>query len=76
MAVSVLLASDNSQLATTTTDAQGDYTVMVTAPGPAIDLYVKGSVATYLDTYFYPARPGRRSVRKPWSSLASAGRPR
>ena len=73
VAVSVLLASDNSQLATATTDALGDYTVMVTAPGPAIDLYVKGSVATYLDTYFYPARPPSASTTADLDMLDPAG---
>jgi hypothetical protein len=36
------------------TDANGNYTLVVPTNGQPLDGYVKGTLATYLDTYLYP----------------------
>lgn len=46
--------SDDSEVATATTGADGTYTLSVTTGGAAVDGYVKASLATYTDTYLYP----------------------
>ncbi len=42
---------------TTTSDAQGLYSVMVATSGVPVDGYVHGTKATYIDSYLYPPAP-------------------
>jgi len=49
--------SDDSEVATATTGADGTYTLTITTNGVAVDAYVKTTLATYLDTYLYPPAP-------------------
>jgi hypothetical protein len=49
--------ADATAVATTMTDASGNYTLMIATEGKPLDGYVKGSIATYMDTYLYPPSP-------------------
>jgi hypothetical protein len=44
-------------LATTTSGADGTYSVTIETGGVGVDGYLKGTSATRLDTYLYPPRP-------------------
>jgi hypothetical protein len=48
---------DATAVATTMTDASGNYTLMIPTMGRPLEGYVKGTLATYMDTYLYPPRP-------------------
>lgn len=50
-------ADESTALATTTTDANGDYSITVQTMGESIDGYLKATRAGYLDTYLYPPYP-------------------
>ncbi|HUJ60763.1 MAG TPA: hypothetical protein VLX92_19810 [Kofleriaceae bacterium] len=50
-------SDETTALATATTDAQGNYTLAITTHGAPVDLFVKASKASYMDTYLYPAAP-------------------
>lgn len=47
----------STPLATTTSGADGAYSLTLTTDGTAIDGYLKGTSATRLDTYLYPPKP-------------------
>ena len=49
--------SDSSPVATTTTDASGNYTLTITTNGQALDGYVKATSPGLIDTYLYPPYP-------------------
>lgn len=49
--------NDSTPVATTTTDANGAYTLVIETGGNALDGYLKATLATYLDTYLYPPEP-------------------
>jgi hypothetical protein len=51
------VGNDSTPLATTTSGANGDYSLMLTTDGTAINGYLKGTSATRLDTYLYPPKP-------------------
>jgi hypothetical protein len=55
--LSAYRSSDDSLLATTTSDAAGMYSLTITTTGQGLDGYVKASNTGYVDTYFYPAGP-------------------
>jgi hypothetical protein len=48
---------ESAPLATTTSGANGDYSLTLTTDGTAINGYLKGTSATRLDTYLYPPKP-------------------
>jgi hypothetical protein len=48
---------ETTPLATTTSGANGDYSLTLTTDGTAINGYLKGTSATRLDTYLYPPKP-------------------
>jgi len=50
-------ADENTPVATTTSDAQGNYTLVVTTNGMALDGYIKATGNNLLDTYLYPPAP-------------------
>ncbi len=50
-------SSGGGALATTTSAADGTYSLTLETGGVAIDGYLKGTSATRLDTYLYPPRP-------------------
>lgn len=41
-------------VAMTTTDASGNYSLVIETGGMALDGYLKGTLATYMDSYLYP----------------------
>lgn len=47
-------SDESTPLATATSDAQGNYTLVIPTGGQALDGYIKGTLATYLDSYLYP----------------------
>ena len=47
----------NTAVATTMTDAQGMYSIMIPTGGVAVDGYLKATLASFLDTYLYPPKP-------------------
>jgi hypothetical protein len=49
--------NDSTPVATTTTDANGKYALVVTTNGQALDGYLKATLGSYLDTYLYPPAP-------------------
>jgi len=55
--VAAFKASDDSMVAMTTSDAQGNYTLTITTNGVALDGYLKATNTGYLDTYLYPPKP-------------------
>lgn len=55
--VSAYRTGNDTPVAMTTTDAQGNYSLVVPTNGQALDGYLKGTLATYLDTYLYPPAP-------------------
>lgn len=50
-------SDETTALATTTTDAQGNFTLVVPTGGEAIDGYLKATKAGYKETYLYPPAP-------------------
>lgn len=55
VAVAVYAVSDEATpLATTTSDAQGNFTLTVPTGGAPLDAFVKATKASYLDIYLYP----------------------
>jgi hypothetical protein len=48
-------SSDNMQVATATSDAQGKYSLAISAT--PLDGYLKATKSGYTDTYYYPAAP-------------------
>lgn len=48
---------DTTVVAMTTTDAMGKYSLVVPTNGQPLDGYLKGTLATYMDTYLYPPAP-------------------
>jgi hypothetical protein len=54
--VDAFRADDTVPLVSTTTDAQGKYSLAVATDG-AFDGYVKSALSSYLDTYLYPPAP-------------------
>ncbi len=50
-------ADENTPVATTTTDMQGNYTLVVTTNGMALDGYIKATGNNLVDTYLYPPAP-------------------
>jgi hypothetical protein len=57
--IAVYKTSDDSQVATTTTAADGTFALDL--PTDNCDCYVKASKSGYADTYLYPAAPWRQS---------------
>lgn len=49
------VTDETTPIATATSDAQGNYTLMVPTGGVPLDGFIKASKATYLDIYLYPA---------------------
>ena len=50
-------ADPNTAVANATTDASGNYSMMITTNGKALDGYLKATLATFLDTYLYAPKP-------------------
>jgi len=50
-------ADENTPIATTTSDAQGNYTLIVQTMGESIDGFLKATKQGYLETYLYPPYP-------------------
>ena len=57
VAVTANKTSDDSVVATTTTAADGTYTLTVPFDGTSLDGYVKASLDMYTDTYLFPPAP-------------------
>jgi hypothetical protein len=58
VAISVYATGDDSTaIATATTDGSGNYSVMLTTNGQAIDGYIKATKSGLVDTYVYPPAP-------------------
>lgn len=57
VAVTAFKVSDDSMIATTTTDAQGNFTITAPTNGSAVDGYVKATLSGLKDTYLYPPAP-------------------
>jgi hypothetical protein len=47
----------NTPVAMATTDAQGNYSMVITTNGVALDGYLKATLANFLDTYLYAPKP-------------------
>lgn len=47
----------STPIAMTTTDAQGNYSLVITTGGVAVDGYLKGTFNGLIDTYLYPPKP-------------------
>ena len=62
-------ASDDSQLASATTDSSGKYTLDISET--PCDCYVKASKSGYADTYLYPATPWSQSATIDTAQLTS-----
>lgn len=50
-------ADENTALATTTSDVNGDYTITVQTNGESIDGFLRATHTGHLDTYLYPPYP-------------------
>lgn len=48
---------ESSPVAMTTTDASGNYSLMLATNGVALDGYLKGTLSGFVDTYLYPPKP-------------------
>jgi hypothetical protein len=58
VAVGAFQSSDeNTAVVTATTDAQGNYTLMIPTGGHPVDGFIKATKATFVDTYLYPPAP-------------------
>jgi hypothetical protein len=55
--VSAFKEGDTTPLVTTTSDAQGNYTLMIATNGTALDGYLLGKLAGKKDNYLYPPKP-------------------
>ncbi len=51
------VADEGSMLGTTTTDAQGMYTLAIMSEGAPVDAFIKASKTGYVDLYLYPPTP-------------------
>jgi len=49
--------NDTTPVAMTTSDAQGNYSLVIMTNGNALDGYLKATIGGYLDTYLYPPAP-------------------
>ncbi|MFT3697473.1 MAG: hypothetical protein QM831_30300 [Kofleriaceae bacterium] len=54
VAVTAYNRSDDSMLATATSDTNGNFTMTVMTNGAAVDGYLKATITGYIDTYLYP----------------------
>ncbi len=58
MAAGVMITAyrngSDAVVAMTTTDASGNYSLVIETGGQALDGYLKGTLATYMDSYLYP----------------------
>ena len=50
-------SDESTPVATATTDASGNYTMMLPTGGVALDGYLKGTLSGFIDTYLYPPKP-------------------
>ena len=50
-------SNETTPVATTTTDAQGNFSLTISTGGIALDGYLKATANTYVDTYLYPPAP-------------------
>jgi hypothetical protein len=50
-------ANETTAIATTTTDAQGNYSLVITTNGEAIDGFLKATKQGFVSTYLYPPYP-------------------
>lgn len=50
-------ADPSTAVANATTDAAGNYSMMITTNGKPLDGYLKATLATFLDTYLYAPKP-------------------
>lgn len=50
-------ANENTPIATTTTDAQGNFSVTIETHGESIDGFLKATLNGYVTTYLYPPYP-------------------
>lgn len=50
-------SNPDTPVATTTTDADGMYSLVIETGGVAVDGFLKATLADHLDTYLYPPRP-------------------
>jgi hypothetical protein len=50
-------SDENTVVAMTTTNAQGNYTLTITTDGQALDGYLKATKANFKETYLYPPDP-------------------
>jgi hypothetical protein len=58
MAIGVYKMNDEANaLATTMSDASGNWSITLTTDGNPLDVYFKGTKADYVDAYSYPAKP-------------------
>ena len=49
--------SDATPVVTTTSDASGNYTLVIPTNGQPLDGYIKATLTGFVDTYLYPAKP-------------------
>jgi hypothetical protein len=56
VAIAAFKVSDDSMIAQTTSDAQGNYTLTIQTTGAPIDGYLKATKSGYVDIYLYPNR--------------------
>jgi hypothetical protein len=58
MGVGVMITAyrngSDTPVAMTTTDSSGNYSLVIETGGKALDGYLKGTLATYMDSYLYP----------------------
>lgn len=55
--IEVFQGTSTTPITSTTSNAMGDYSVNLTTGGTPLDGYLKGTIATYKDTYVYPPYP-------------------
>lgn len=55
--VEVFQGTNTTPVTSTMSDAQGNYSVMVSTGGVPVDGYARGTAPTYMTTYLYPAGP-------------------
>ncbi|MEO6773339.1 MAG: hypothetical protein ABI467_09970 [Kofleriaceae bacterium] len=69
VAIALLRVSDDSMIATATSDAQGKYSMTVTTSGHVVDAYLEATISGYAPAAVFPAAPFQQDTPDADSNL-------
>jgi len=72
-AIALKNRTDDSTLATATSDAQGKYSMMVATNGHVVDAYILATKSGYTDAMAFPAKPFQADIATADSNMITTG---